>query len=80
MSVWCRDLQFEDWSSQLGLSFSPVGRVVHSLAASVEQARNCVDMGPKLYHALAVCLDSGSVLSTFSVSVVNRAFKIHHEF
>ncbi|CAK9019640.1 unnamed protein product [Durusdinium trenchii] len=43
-----------DWSSQLGLSFSPVGRVVHSLAASVEQARNCVDMGPKLYHALAV--------------------------
>ena len=40
-----------DWSNQLGLSFSPTGRIVHSLSASVEQARSCLMQAPRIYDA-----------------------------
>lgn len=43
-----------DWSNQLGLSFSPTGRVVYSLSASVEQARSCLAQAPQIYDALGV--------------------------
>ena len=43
-----------DWSNQLGLSFSPTGRVVYSLSASVEQARSCLAQAPEIYDALGV--------------------------